>query len=58
VLYDCETWAMAQQKKNDSKIWEWKNVQKDMYMAQWKIKIAVESELMMNYRLCIENQIL
>jgi hypothetical protein len=20
VLYDCETWAMAQQKKNDSKI--------------------------------------
>ena len=45
-------------KRNDPKIWEWKNTQKDMYIAQWKIKIAVESELMMIYRLCIENQIL
>jgi hypothetical protein len=42
-----KTWAMTHQIKwtQNTRV---KNAKKDVYMAQWKIKMTGESELMMN----------
>ena len=54
VLCGCETWTMTEQLKSSLEAVEWKI---EMLMAQWKVRMLGESELTMNCRLCIENQI-
>lgn len=50
MLYSCETWAVTVQMKSSLETWEQNLLS--------KISMARESKLMMNCKLCIENQVL